>query len=183
MERPTWQHFAAGAVLIALTPWSLGCATRFYVRSESRAAVAEGSGALEVRVFETQSDLRRAPVASRGITTQLYRCDTRPETLIRHERATRWTVWQLTPGRYELRVFHYGRHATAGEDLRQAAKRLTIVAGQMAAATVILEGAHLAAKRAPIRPGLATAGTTAIGVRYLAMHDAPLGEDVRLTSQ
>jgi len=183
MERVPWRHITAGAVLIGLTPWSLGCATRFYVSSESRAVLAEGSGALEVRVFETQFDVSRATVANREITTQLYRCDTHPQTLIRHERATRWTVWQLPPGRYELRVFHHGQQENPDTDVRQARKRLTILAGQMAAANVVLEDGHPGSRRGAIKSGVAMSGTTAIGVRYLAMQDVHLSEDVRLTSQ
>ena len=112
MSENALRSLTARVVLLALAPWCAGCATEIYTRSSSdRIGSVGGRGRLEVRVFDDHSHQRQDLVSLREVVTELYRLEAGEETLVREEKAARWSADDLAPGRYRL---HVGRWI--GED-------------------------------------------------------------------
>jgi hypothetical protein len=104
MSRKTLRSLTARVVLLTLAPWCAGCATEIYSRSSSVPAGPVGRGRLEVRVFDDANHRKQNLVSLREVVTELYRLEAGEETLVREEKAARWSADDLAPGRYRLYV-------------------------------------------------------------------------------
>jgi hypothetical protein len=92
------------ALLATLASWCAGCATEIHLRQSAGVVEGGGGGRLLVRVFENRSDRSRDVSTGRQIVTELYRVEGKAEKPVREEKAPRWSVPDLPPGDYVLRV-------------------------------------------------------------------------------
>jgi len=104
MNHRALQRLVSAALLLAVTPWCVGCATEIHLRSVPGAAEPPEAGRLRVRVFETRTDRRRDVATRKDVLTELYRVEGKTETLIREEKEPRWSITDLSPGAYLLRA-------------------------------------------------------------------------------
>jgi hypothetical protein len=91
-------------LLVALVPWCTGCATEIHLRQSPGVVEGAGGGRLLVRVFEDRSDRSRDLTTRRTIITELYRVEGKAERLFWDERESRWSLPDIPPGNYVLRV-------------------------------------------------------------------------------
>lgn len=92
------------ALLVALAPWCLGCATEIRLQRSAVAIGGDGNGRLLVRVFENASDRRREVSTRRRVVTELYRVEGKPNKLVRQASEARWSISDLSPGDYVLQA-------------------------------------------------------------------------------
>ena len=92
------------ALLVALAPWCLGCATEIHLQRSGVAVKGEGNGRLLVRVFENRSERRRELNTHLRVVSELYRVEGKSSKLVREEKESRWTASDLPPGEYELQI-------------------------------------------------------------------------------
>jgi hypothetical protein len=92
------------ALLTALAPWCLGCATEIRLQRSAVAVAGDGNGRLLVRVFENRSERRREVSTHRKVLAELYRVEGKSSKLVRQESESRWSVSDLPPGDYVLQV-------------------------------------------------------------------------------
>ncbi len=92
------------ALLVALAPWCLGCATEVRLQRSAVAAAGDGNGRLLVRVFEDRSERRREVSTHRKVRTELYRVEGKSSKLVRQESDPRWSASDLPPGDYVLQA-------------------------------------------------------------------------------
>jgi len=104
MKGQTRKRLVGAALLVALLPWCVGCATEIRLRQTLGGEEASDGGRLQVRVFETLSDRDRDVVTDKDVATELYRVDGAAETLVRQQREPRWSIADLAPGSYVLRA-------------------------------------------------------------------------------
>jgi hypothetical protein len=97
-------RLVSAALLVALAPWCAGCATEIHLRQSPGAVEGAGGGCLLVRVFDNRSDRKRDVTTHRTIVTELYRVEGKAENLLSEERESRWSVPDMPPGEYVLRV-------------------------------------------------------------------------------
>ncbi len=91
-------------LLVALTPWCLGCATEIRLQRSAMATAGDGNGRLLVRVFENRSERRREASTHRKVRTELYRVEGKSSKLVRQESEAHWSVSELPPGDYVLQT-------------------------------------------------------------------------------
>ena len=92
------------ALLVALTPWCLGCATEVHLQRSGVAVAGAGNGRLVVRVFENASARRHEISTRRRVVTELYRVEGKSNTLVHQDSEARWSISDLPPGDYVLQV-------------------------------------------------------------------------------
>jgi hypothetical protein len=92
------------ALLVALAPWCLGCATEIRLQRSAVAVAGDGNGRLLVRVFENASERRRGVSTRRRVVTELYRVEGKSNRLVHQDSEARWSVSDLPPGDYMLQV-------------------------------------------------------------------------------
>jgi hypothetical protein len=92
------------ALLTALAPWCLGCATEIRLQRSAVAVAGDGNGRLLVGVFENRSERRREVSTHRKVLAELYRVEGKSSKLVRQESESRWSVSDLPPGDYVLQV-------------------------------------------------------------------------------
>jgi hypothetical protein len=92
------------ALLVALAPWCLGCATEVHLQRSGVAAAGDGNGRLVVRVFENASARRREIGTRRRVVTELYRVEGKSKNLVHQDSEARWSISDLPPGDYVLQV-------------------------------------------------------------------------------
>lgn len=92
------------ALLVALAPWCLGCATEIRLQRSVVAVAGDGNGRLLVRVFENRSERRREVSTHRKVLAELYRIEGKSSKLVRQQSDPRWSVSGLPPGDYVLQV-------------------------------------------------------------------------------
>jgi hypothetical protein len=146
-------------LLVALTPWCVGCASGIYVKRNTDAGGESGGGALEVRVFENWSDLHRDVVSNRKVFTELYRGESRSQELIREEPVSRWSASDLAPGRYVLRIRWFGETATSGAPSHVQDKPFVIRTGQTTVVDVVVKDARKTWVRVAIGAAVVIAAT------------------------
>ncbi|MGD1146852.1 MAG: hypothetical protein ABR961_02735 [Thermoanaerobaculaceae bacterium] len=143
----------------------------------TRGAGAGGEGrggSLEVRVFENRSDLHRDVVSNRKLLTELYRAESRSEEPIRQETVSRWTVSDLVPGRYMLRIRWSGKTATAGAPSSAQEKPFVVRTGQTTVVDVVVKDARKTWIRVAIGTAVVIAATYYLGRQAMQSWD-PLG--------
>lgn len=130
-------------LLVALTPWCLGCATEIHLQRSAVAAAGEGDGRLLVRVFEDRSERRGELNTRLQVVTELYRVEGRSRTLVHQDRGPRWSVSDLPPGNYELQANSWIDDQGNAQALPFKYKRAFVIrANETAMADVVLADAY-----------------------------------------
>jgi hypothetical protein len=129
----------AAALLVALAPWYLGCATEVHLQQAPTVEPVSGTGRLLVRVFDTRSAWKRDIATKKTVITELYRIKAKQKELVREERNARWTIAQLPPGEYLLKVDRMVRKNGTVQDLATPRhKKCVIRANETTTADVVL---------------------------------------------
>ncbi len=153
-------------VLLVLAPQLLlgGCTS---VRTVSvTSGGGGGTGSLTVRVFENRAAERSGTVTVRHVIAELWRLDGRNRELLRELQDASWTVAELAPGRYEVRVRRVVSEDGKSVDLASTDReRLDLEAGQTAVVHVVLKHP----KRARVAAAVVGGVLAAVGLMVYAL--------------
>jgi hypothetical protein len=156
----------SAALLVALAPWCAGCATEIHLRQSAGVVEGEGGGRLMVRVFENRSDRKHDMTTNKDVVTELYRVEGKAEALVREEKEPRWSVPDLPPGDYVLRVSRLvDERGVVQTPFPGQVETFAIRANEMTVADVVLSDP----RNAWVRVILGTA--LVVGVSYLEFKD------------
>lgn len=97
-------RFVSVALLVALAPWCLGCATEIRLQRSAVTVAGDGNGRLLVRVFDNGSARRHEISTRRRVVTELYRVEGKSNNLVHQDSEARWSISDLPPGDYVLQV-------------------------------------------------------------------------------
>jgi len=158
------------ALLATLASWWPGCATEIHLRQSAGVVEGGGGGRLLVRVFENRSDRSRDVSTRRQIVAELSRVEDKAEKLVREEKAPRWSVPDLPPGDYVLRVSRWVDDTGVVQKLPQSQHdEFVIRANETTMADVVLSDP----KKAWVRVGIGAAAVVGVGcvMAYQAMQN------------
>lgn len=153
-------------LLLTAPLWLDGCVSVGINRSK-REGQDPGAATLEVRIYETPSDLRRGALTSRKIVSELVRADVSPEQRIYRGIDPTWTRSDLSPGRYRLTAVAVLDETTAEKPLpNQDSERFRLRAGESVTAAILLKRAPIGAI-AGVSAGVAAAIIAAVAIASL----------------
>jgi hypothetical protein len=168
------RRWAARLTLLLTAPlWLDGCVSVGIDRSK-REGQDRGAATLEVRIYETPSDLRSGVLTSRKIVSELVRTDVSPEQRIYRGVDPTWTRSDLSPGRYRLTAVAVLDETPAEKPLpNQDSERFRLRAGESVRATILLKRAPVGAI-AGVSAGVAAAIIAAVVIASLSFLDIEL---------
>ncbi len=141
MKGETQKRLVGAVLLVALSPWCVGCAAEIRLRQTPGGEEASDGGRLQVRISETLSDRDHDIVTEKDVVTELYRVDDAAETLVREEREARWSIADLAPGNYVLRASRcVGQGGVVQTSFRPAGVGFAVRGRETTFADVVLKG-------------------------------------------
>lgn len=170
----TDRRWGAGLTLLLTAPLFLdGCVSVGIDRSK-RTGQEQRAASLEVRIYETPSDLRAGTLTSRRIVSELVRTDVTPDQSVYRGIEPTWTRSDLPPGRYKLTAVAVADETSAEKALpNQDSERFRLRAGESVRATILIKRAPIGAI-AGVSAGVAAAVIAAIVIASLSFLDIEL---------
>lgn len=170
----TARRWGARLTLLLTAPLFLDGCVSVGIDRTKRAAQDQGPASLEVRIYETPSDLRAGTLTPRRIVSELVRTDVTPEQQIYRGVEPTWTRSDLPPGRYRLTAVAVAdENATEKELPDQDSESFRLRAGESVRATILLKKAPVALI-AGVSAGIAGAIIAAIAIASIAFLDIEL---------
>jgi hypothetical protein len=143
MRRQTFLECVTAVLLATLVPWCTGCATGIETTQRTSASPGNGGGELTVRIYETSSKRKNGQETRRKILSELYRTEGGEQRLVREETLPEWSVSDLPPGEYELRVAKWQDKDGRTRTLATARhKKFVVSSGQRTSADVVIYGSR-----------------------------------------
>jgi hypothetical protein len=134
------RRLAAGVLLLTLAPFALdGCVSVGLSRSASEGA-GEGAGEVAVDVFRKTGDRDAGTPVSFPVLSELQRVEGAARTTVARSMAASWSIPDVPPGRYVLRVARKIDERGNVVPLKKPFSReFDLKAGERVEATVVLE--------------------------------------------